>query len=417
MTCKAMSGISLRGVTKRFGSVVAVDNISLEIEKGSLYFLLGPSGCGKTTLLRIIAGFYRPDAGRLFSNSLDITDLPPHKRNTGMVFQNYALWPHMSVWKNVEYGLKIRGVSESEKRSRVGKALEIVQMGSYAERSPNQLSGGQQQRIALARALVIEPNVVLLDEPLSNLDAKLRIEMRMQIKRIHSDLGITMIYVTHDQKEALSMADGMAILKDGLIVQTGAPREVYRRPGNRFVADFVGETNFLDGVVSGVKHGIAVDTPAGLIFAEIGRALSHEGQTTIAGPGSAPKESGPGRARIGPEASIVVTPPAGKRVTCSVRPEAIRIVSVGHPEGTLVEHECPSRDPQGEMCVAQGWTNILQGEVVSAMYLGDNEQYSVRIEGGAVLKVVEHHPTQRKADIGDHVTLSFMAEDVAILES
>ncbi|HID10089.1 MAG TPA: ABC transporter ATP-binding protein, partial [Candidatus Latescibacteria bacterium] len=198
------TGVRLDGVSKAFGEVWAIEDVSLEVAPGELFFLLGPSGCGKTTLLRLIAGFYRPDRGRIFFGDREVTHLPPHRRNTAMVFQNYALWPHMTVWENVAYGLKVRRVGREKLRERVEEVLEIVRMAEYADRFPGQLSGGQQQRVALARALVVEPKVVLLDEPLSNLDVKLRLEMREEIRRIHERVGRTMIYVTHDQKEALS---------------------------------------------------------------------------------------------------------------------------------------------------------------------------------------------------------------------
>ena len=225
-----MVRVVLDGVTKTFGDVTAVDAVSLTVESGELFFLLGPSGCGKTTLLRMIAGFYDTDGGAIRFGDRDMTRVPPHKRNTGMVFQNYALWPHMSVADNVAYGLEVRDVSASDRRDRVAKALDAVRMESLADRRPNQLSGGQQQRVALARALVIEPDAVLLDEPLSNLDAKLRLEMRDEIRRIHDTIGVTMIYVTHDQTEALSMADRIAVMQEGRPAARGvhAPRESIR---------------------------------------------------------------------------------------------------------------------------------------------------------------------------------------------
>ena len=250
-----MVGVTIENVTKRFGDVAAVEGVTLEIARGELFFLLGPSGCGKTTLLRMVAGFYTPDVGRIVFDDRDVTNVPPHKRNTGMVFQNYALWPHLTVEENVAYGLDVRDVSASERKDRVAKALETVRMQRYAGRSPNQLSGGQQQRVALARALVIEPDAVLLDEPLSNLDAKLRLEMREEIKRIHETIGITMIYVTHDQKEALSMADRLAVMKDGRVCQTGDPRAIYNHPRSAFVAGFIGETKHPAGDARQVRCG------------------------------------------------------------------------------------------------------------------------------------------------------------------
>ena len=261
--------VSLRTITKRFGDTAAVDRLDLEIPEGELFFLLGPSGCGKTTLLRAVAGFYHPDEGEIYFGERRVTGEPPHRRNAAMVFQNYALWPHMSVYQNVEYGLNIRKVAADDKKRRVEKALDIVQMLSYAKRNPNQLSGGQQQRVALARAIVIEPDVLLLDEPLSNLDAKLRDEMRQEIKRIHNELRVTAIYVTHDQKEALSLADRIALMREGRLVQVGSPREIYTEPANVFAAHFVGETNFIEGVVQKrSERGLELATDIGLIRTE-----------------------------------------------------------------------------------------------------------------------------------------------------
>ena len=237
--------IQIQNLVKRFGATTALDHVTLDIRPGELFFLLGPSGCGKTTLLRHIAGFYTPDEGRILIGDEDVTNVPPHRRDTGMVFQSYALWPHMTLAENVAFGLRMRGVGKAETAERVRKALAAVKMEDKASRKPNQLSGGQQQRVALARALVIEPQCILLDEPLSNLDAKLRIEMRTEIRRICKEAGLTAVYVTHDQKEALSIADRLAVMQAGRLEQVGAPLEVYRAPRNRFVASFIGETNFL----------------------------------------------------------------------------------------------------------------------------------------------------------------------------
>src|SRR6266496_1247529 len=247
--------VSVQNLAKNFGDTAVLKDISLEVHDEELFFLLGPSGCGKTTLLRLIAGFYQPNEGGVFFGEKPMNGVPPHQRNTGMVFQNYALWPHMTVAENVVYGLDVRGVSAAEKKERVAEALAIVQMEKFAHRAPNQLSGGQQQRVALARALVIDPDVLLLDEPLSNLDARLRIEMREEIRRIHARTRITTIYVTHDQKEALSLADRMAVMREGVIEQVGDPRTVYRAPANRFVADFIGETNWLAAEVLEQSEG------------------------------------------------------------------------------------------------------------------------------------------------------------------
>src|SRR6185436_13270378 len=243
----SMISIRVQHLTKRFGSVTALQGLDLTIDAGELFFLLGPSGCGKTTLLRSLAGFYLPDEGRIFFGDEDVTRLAPHKRNTGMMFQSYALWPHMTVAENVAFGLEERRVARDEITRRVGEALESVRMGEYAARRPNELSGGQQQRVALARALVIRPRCLLLDEPLSNLDAKLRLEMRTEIRRVCKEFKLTTVYVTHDQKEALSISDRMAILESGHILQVGSPREVYRRPKRKTVANFIGETDFIAG--------------------------------------------------------------------------------------------------------------------------------------------------------------------------
>lgn len=237
--------IQLDSIVKRFENTLALDHISLDIQPGELFFLLGPSGCGKTTLLRHIAGFYTPDEGAVRIGGEDVTRLPPHKRDTGMVFQSYALWPHMTLAENVAFGLQMRNVPKREMADRVHEALSIVKMEERANARPNQLSGGQQQRVALARALVVRPRCLLLDEPLSNLDAKLRLEMRIEIRRICKQAGLTSIYVTHDQKEALSIADRLAVLRAGRVEQVGTPLEVFRKPVNQFVASFIGETNFL----------------------------------------------------------------------------------------------------------------------------------------------------------------------------
>ncbi|MBK7403126.1 MAG: ABC transporter ATP-binding protein [Phycisphaerales bacterium] len=264
----------------RAGVTRAVDRVSLRIESGELFFLLGPSGCGKTTLLRMIAGFIDPTAGSIAFNGRDVTRTPPNKRNTGMVFQSYALWPHMTVAQNVAFGLGVRKVPGEEKQRRVGEALAQVRMAEYGGRRPTQLSGGQQQRVALARALVVRPDVLLLDEPLSNLDAKLRLELRSEIRRVCKDSGLTTVYVTHDQKEALSMADRVAIMDAGRVIQIGTPRELYRRPNSRFVAEFLGEADFLEARVGARHEGVvALETPAGPLTAAAGENPPTAGST------------------------------------------------------------------------------------------------------------------------------------------
>jgi iron(III) transport system ATP-binding protein len=244
-----MIPLRLQNVTKRFGPVTAVDDVSIAVEPGELFFLLGPSGCGKTTLLRIVAGFYAPDAGRIFFSERDVTNLAPHRRRCGMVFQNYALWPHMTVRDNVAFGLAVQGLRRAERRRRAMDLLDVVQMGPYAARRPTQLSGGQQQRVALARALAIQPDFLLLDEPLSNLDAKLRLRMRSEIRRMQRAARVTSLYVTHDQDEALAMADRLAVVRDGRVVALGTPRDLYDNPPGPWVASFLGATNLVEGEV------------------------------------------------------------------------------------------------------------------------------------------------------------------------
>lgn len=347
--------VLLRRVTKRFGTTPVLRGISLEVAPHELFFLLGPSGCGKTTLLRLIAGFYQPDEGEVFFGERCMNGVPPHQRNTGMVFQNYALWPHLTVAENVGYGLEVRGVPRAERASRVAEALGIVQMQDYADRTPNQLSGGQQQRVALARALVIRPDVLLLDEPLSNLDARLRLEMREEIRRIHDQTRITTIYVTHDQKESLSMADRLAVLRDGAVEQVGDPRTVYRAPATRFVADFIGETNWLPGTA--LADGAAArrfQTPCGVL------------ETTAPAPAARP----------------------GNTVWLGFRPEAVRI--------------------------GPGPTNTLTTRIRSVTYLGEVEQYLLALEDGTPLKAVEQNPLEIRRP-GTALTVHVRPEDVFVL--
>ena len=260
-----MVSIKLEDITKTFGEVVAVNDVQINIEESELFTLLGPSGCGKTTLLGVIAGFYYPENGRVFFDDENITRLPPYKRDTGMVFQNYAIWPHMKIFDNVAFGLRVRKIPPKEIKSRVDEVLEMVRLGGFGDRTPFQLSGGQQQRVALARALVIKPKVLLLDEPLSNLDAKLRLEMRHELISIQKQFGTTTVYVTHDQEEALSISDRIAVMEFGHIRQIGSPREIYEEPQNLFVADFIGSCTFLMGTISSANGGqLAMKTSFGL---------------------------------------------------------------------------------------------------------------------------------------------------------
>jgi len=245
--------VIIKDAVKRYGDFTALNGVSLNIKEGEFFTLLGPSGCGKTTLLRMIAGFNSIEAGDFYFGDKRINDVPAHKRDIGMVFQNYAIFPHLTVKENVAYGLKARKVPKKEMDERVAEALKLVQIEHLADRKPNELSGGQQQRVALARAFVIEPSVLLMDEPLSNLDAKLRVQMRTVIKKLQRRLGITTIYVTHDQEEALAISDRIAVMKDGNIMQIGTPNEIYAKPQNPFVAGFIGVSNFLDCDVNGNK--------------------------------------------------------------------------------------------------------------------------------------------------------------------
>ncbi len=263
-----MASVQLVNITKRFDGITAVEDLSLKVNDGEFFSLLGPSGCGKTTILRMIAGFYHPTAGDIFFDDRNVSTLPPNKRNTGMVFQNYALFPHMTVFENVAFGLRARKVPGPERRERVRKALELVNLADLGSRHVTQLSGGQQQRVALARAIVIEPEILLLDEPLSNLDAKLRRETRDEIQRLQRELGITTIYVTHDQEEALTLSDRIALMEKGVCQQIGTPHRIYNHPANAFVASFMGRSNIMRGVIVESKTGgqpaLVVDVEGGI---------------------------------------------------------------------------------------------------------------------------------------------------------
>ena len=331
-----MISIQIKQLTKRFGPIVALQKLDLTINPGELFFLLGPSGCGKTTLLRCLAGFCTPDEGRILFGDEDVTELAPHRRHAGMVFQSYALWPHLTVAENVAFGLEERRVPRDEIRRRTGEALESVHMGDFLDRKPNQLSGGQQQRVALARALVVRPRCLLLDEPLSNLDARLRLEMRGEIRRVCREFQLTAVYVTHDQKEALSIADRLAILDSGQILQVGPPREVYRRPARRKVAAFLSEAGFIPGKVVSAGGGRAtVETALGRIDGMLG--------------------------------DPTLPPRAGDEVTVAVRPECWVI----------------GREKKGPNCV--------EGSIGGAVYLGEMAQYDF-VCAGATLKIVELNP-------------------------
>ena len=327
--------LELRGVSKRFGSFAAVDNLSLSVAPAEFITLLGASGSGKTTTLRMIAGFEEPSAGEIWMDGAPIHALPPYKRDINTVFQNYALFPHMSVWDNVAYGPRMRRVPGAEVTARVRAALEMVHLEELATRAPRQLSGGQQQRVALARALVNRPKVLLLDEPLGALDLKLRKEMQLELKHLQTQVGITFVYVTHDQEEALTMSTRIALIRAGRIEQLGSPTEIYDRPATRYVADFIGETNLLQGRLRDVMAGNAVLEVAG-----------HS-------------------VRVRPPAGAV----AGQEVWLSVRPEVLEIL----PEGA-----------------APPDYNVIEGTVEEGIYAGAVTKLRLRLASGATL--VLHAP-------------------------
>jgi iron(III) transport system ATP-binding protein len=326
-----MARVVLEGLTKRFGEVGAVRDLDLEIEDGELVSLLGPSGCGKTTTLRLLAGFLVPDGGRIIVDGRVVSApgdvVPPERRSMSMIFQSYAVWPHKTVFENVAFGLRLRKVSRADLERRVTRMLDLVRLGSLADRYPGELSGGQQQRVALARALVVEPKILLLDEPLSNLDANLREEMRFEIRRLHDEMRITSVYVTHDQAEAMVTSDRIAVMHDGRLEQMGSPEDVYERPSTQFVAGFIGRTNCLPGVVTGEGR---VDCG--------GLALS------VATNGSA----------LG----------RGTRVAVSIRPQSITI------------ERRDAAEPPG--------LNVLQGQIVRQVYLGEARDYLVGVAGSDV---------------------------------
>ncbi len=344
--------VEFRGVTKRFGSVTAVDGVSLKVRKGEFLSLLGPSGCGKTTSLRLIAGFEQPDEGEIVIGGVDAVGTPPYRRDVNTVFQHYALFPHMSVLDNVAYGLKQRKVAKAERQDRAHKALSLVQLQGFDSRRPSQLSGGQQQRVALARALVMNPRVLLLDEPLGALDLKLRKEMQIELKRIQEQVGITFIYVTHDQEEALSMSDRIAVMSNGVIEQLDEPRAIYDRPLTPFVADFIGDMNFLEGEVrEAADGGFAVDAGGGVIVRGRGRTVS------------------------------------GNLVRVGIRPERMVVVPGA----------------------SNGGANQAGGEVITKMYLGDQIQIVARLGEGTSVIVREQRasadPALDTIHPGDRVTI------------
>ena len=351
------SGLPLRldRLSKRFGDAVAVEEVSLEIASGEFLTLLGPSGSGKTTTLMMIAGFTEPSGGTIWLGDRPIDALPSYRRGFGMVFQNYALFPHMSAAENIGFPLKMRGVATSERAHRVAAALELVRLPGFGSRYPNQISGGQQQRVALARALVYNPPVLLMDEPLGALDKKLREEMQLEIKRIQAELGITAIYVTHDQEEALVMSDRIAVMNHGRIEQVDTPGRVYELPASRFVADFIGESNIIP--------------LAGSEFAAERKVRAKSGQLLVLGNGDLGQR--------------------GKATDLIVRPEKIRFTV-----------DTPQLD------------NVLAGCVTEVVYAGDATKYRVRVADDLVLTVKrQNRAGQEVYTVGDQVTIGWRAED------
>jgi iron(III) transport system ATP-binding protein len=347
--------ITVKDLTKRFGSQEVVSRVGFSIEEGEMFTLLGPSGCGKTTLLRLIAGFYAADEGEVQFDNRVVNDLPPHERGIGMVFQNYALWPHMTVFQNAAYGLKLRKIAHAEIVARVDGVLEKVKLTGLGDRYPGQLSGGQQQRVALARALVLNPKILLLDEPLSNLDAKIRIQVRAEIRKLQKELGITTVYVTHDQEEALTLSDRIAVFNKGKILQIGPPKTLYERPQNRFVADFIGINNLTEGTVEAVdarERRLRLKTGFGDLL-----ALMDE--------------------RFRP----------GDRCVVSIRPE--------------------NADLDGEPATG---LNLVKGHIVFAAYMGNTLRYDVDLGQGVVFKVDVRDPWHHEQrPLGTAVTVSFEA--------
>ncbi len=366
-----MGSIDLKSLTKRFDDVVAVNNLNLELNDGELIALLGPSGCGKTTTLRMIAGFEMADEGTISIGERNVTTLAPEKRNAGMVFQNYALFPHLTVYENVAFGLEMRRVPKSEIHDRVMAILEKVQLGGLDARYPRQLSGGQQQRTALARALVINPEVLLLDEPLANLDAKLREEMRFYIRSLQQEFEITTVYVTHDQAEALVLADRIAVMMNGVIEQLGSPEEIYRRPQTPIVADFVGLTNLVPGVITEQDgERSLVETRAGVIRG------------------------------MGPDSLL-----NGDTVLVSVRPETLRIEGVKGTAGLMGSEQ---HDGTGSA------VNQLEGDVTERAFLGNLIDYRIDVGGGELFRV-QAAPTP-SYDVSERVNLTFPESEVWVVK-
>jgi spermidine/putrescine transport system ATP-binding protein len=347
VTSQASPDVEIIGVTKRFGDVTAVDGMDLRIARGEFYSLLGPSGCGKTTTLRMIAGFEQPTEGEILLAGTPIAGVPPYQSNVNTVFQHYALFPHMDVARNVGYGLRQRKVTKADEERRVTEALALVRLVGYERRRTWEMSGGQQQRVALARALVNRPTVLLLDEPLGALDLKLRKEMQLELKALQREVGITFVYVTHDQEEALTMSDIIVVMRDGRIQQQGGPTELYEQPVNRFVADFIGSSNFLPGTIEGFDAANRIAT------------VRTEGGLTIHG-------------RV---TDAAATPDEGDAVTVAARPERLEAVPA---DGTSPD--------------ADGWTAV-PGRIHQGTYLGDQTEYRVQTDLAGELVVRRQNAT------------------------
>ncbi|MCL2185623.1 MAG: ABC transporter ATP-binding protein [Treponema sp.] len=373
------SNVVIEGISKSFGDFEALKNVSLEIKKGEFFSLLGPSGCGKTTLLRIIAGFEHPDKGTLTLDGDNVLTLPPNKRPTNTVFQNYALFPHLTVFENVAFSPRLKGASSAEVKSKVEQYLQLVSLDGHADKKPNQLSGGMKQRVAIARALINEPRVLLLDEPLSALDAKLRQHMLIELDRIHDEIGITFIYVTHDQQEALSVSDRIAIMNQGEVLQIDTPHEIYESPATNFVAKFIGETNLFDGVIKSVEKVKLHD------FKDISEYMAEVEIPEL------------GIIKVTDVDEIKV----GQTVSFTIRPEKIVITK---------EKPATNRDD----------INLLQGTVDEPIYSGFQTKFYVQVKDRTLIRVIKQHAnySDEGPDIRwkDSVYLSWSALDGYIVE-
>jgi len=359
--------LDLQGVTRRFGDVTAVDSVDLTVRRGELFSLLGGSGCGKSTLLRMIAGLETPDSGRLFIDGQDMTNVPPYERPVNMVFQSYALFPHMTVTQNVAYGLRQEGMARGEREDRVHEVLRLVDMQDLAGRKPDQLSGGQRQRVALARGLAKRPRILLLDEPLGALDRKLRERTQFELVNLQERIGTTFILVTHDQEEAMTMSDRIAVMRAGRIQQIGAPRQVYEYPNSRYVADFVGAANLLSGEVVANTDGIARIR------------LTDTGTVVHVSAASAPVKQ-------------------GDQVTAMVRPEKLRATA--------------------DLNAVSGEANLLSGIVEDIAYLGDMSIYHVQVSGGPQIQVAQanrRHTGEAPVTWGDTIHLTWHPDDGVVL--